>query len=194
MSKLILVVGGQAVGKMTVAESISKKSGIPMTMNHDSHDLAAKIFGWGHPAQKELSRKIRFDTFNTAINNNIDLIFTYVWAFDQKDDWDFVKTISDLFSGEIYIVELVADMKVRLHRNQTEYRLAMKPSKRNVEDSEKHLIGDMKKYRLISNEGEVESVFPNYIRINNTNLYPDEVANIVIDRFGLYNKGEIKQR
>ena len=169
MSKLILVFGGQAVGKMTVAESISKKSGIPMTMNHDSHDLAAKIFGWGHPAQKELSKKIRFDTFNAAINNNIDLIFTYVWAFDQKDDWDFVKTISDLFSGEIYIVELVADMKVRLHRNQTEYR-------------------------LISNEGEVESVFPNYIRINNTNLYPDEVANIVIDRFGLYNKGEIKQR
>lgn len=185
MSKLILVVGGQAVGKMTVADAISVKTGIPMTMNHDSHDLAAKIFGWGNPAQKELSRKIRFDTFDTAINNNIDLIFTYVWAFDQKDDWDFVKTISDLFSGEIYIVELVADMKVRLERNQSEYRLAMKPSKRNILDSEEHLVKDMKKYRLISNDGEVESVFPNYIKINNSNLYPDEVADIVIDRFGL---------
>lgn len=194
MSKLILVVGGQAVGKMTVAESISKKSGIPMTMNHDSHDLAAKIFGWGHPAQKELSRKIRFDTFNTAINNNIDLIFTYVWAFDQKDDWDFVKEISEMFNGEIYIVELNAEMKIRLERNKSEYRLAMKPSKRNIEDSEKHLVGDMKKYRLISNEGEVKNIFPNYIRINNTNLYPDEVADIVIDRFGLGIKEEFKQR
>ena len=36
MSKLILITGGQAVGKMTVGESLKAKTGIPMTMNHDS--------------------------------------------------------------------------------------------------------------------------------------------------------------
>lgn len=56
MSKLILITGGQAVGKMTVGEKLKEKTGFAMTINHDSLDLAGKIFGWRTPAQKELSK------------------------------------------------------------------------------------------------------------------------------------------
>lgn len=185
MSKLILITGGQAVGKMTVGESLKAKTGIPMTMNHDSLDLAAKIYGWGHPAHKLLSESIRKSTFESAIMTNTDLIFTYVWAFNEQEDWEYVENINKLFNGELYIVELVTDLQTRLKRNKTEYRLSVKPSKRNTEASDQELINSQDKYRLISNEKEVEQKYPNYIKIDNTNLTPEEVADIIIERFNL---------
>lgn len=185
MSKLILITGGQAVGKMTVGEALKQKTGIPMTMNHDSLDLAAKIYGWGHPAHKLLSESIRKSTFESAIMTNTDLIFTYVWAFNEQEDWEYVENINKLFNGELYIVELVTDLQTRLKRNKTEYRLSVKPSKRNTEASDQELINSQDKYRLISNEEEVEQVYKDYIKIDNTNLTPEEVADIIIERFNL---------
>lgn len=188
MSKLILITGGQAVGKMTVGESLKAKTGIPMTMNHDSLDLAAKIYGWEHPAHKLLSESIRKSTFESAIMTNTDLIFTYVWAFNEQEDWEYVENINKLFNGELYIVELVTDLQTRLKRNKTEYRLSVKPSKRNTEASDQELINSLDKYRLVSNEKEVEQKYPNYIKIDNTNLTPEEVADMIINRFNLSNQ------
>ena len=188
MSKLILITGGQAVGKMTVGEELKEKTGFAMTINHDSLDLAGKIFGWRTPAQKELSKKIREDTFKAAINNNIDLIFTYVWAFDQQSDWDYVESINQMFNGEIYIVELVADIQTRLARNDTEHRKEVKPTKKNIEESNQNLIEDSNKYRLISNDEEVQ--YKNYIKIDNTNLSPENVTDIIIERFNFKTKEE----
>lgn len=190
MSKLILIVGGQAVGKMTVGEALKRKTDIPMTMNHDSLDLAAKIYGWGHPAHKELSEKIRTATFESAINSGSDLIFTYVWAFNQQEDWDYIERLNKIFNHEIYIIELVTDLETRLKRNKSDYRLSVKPSKRNLEHSEKELINSLDKYRLISNDGEVIAKYPNYIKIDNTDLSPDEVADIIISRFQIELKKE----
>lgn len=192
MSKLILITGAQAVGKMTVGEALKNKTGFSMTTNHDSLELAAKIYGWGTPSHKELSEDIRKATFNAAINNDVNLIFTYVWAFNQQEDWEYVENINKVFNGELYIVELVTDLQTRIDRNKTDYRLSMKPSKRNIEHSEQELISSLDKYRLISHEGEVK--YPNYIKIDNTNLSPEEVADIIINKFSFNKESEKNQK
>ena len=53
MANLIVVCGPQAVGKMTVAESLRDKLKYNMMMNHDSIEISDQIFGFGTPAQKE---------------------------------------------------------------------------------------------------------------------------------------------
>jgi len=156
-----------------------------MTMNHDSLDLSAKIFGWGHPAHKILSKDIRMATFNAAISTNSDLIFTYVWAFSEEEDWNYVENINKIFDGQLYIVELVTDLQTRLDRNKTQHRLYNKPSKRNTESSDQESIDSVDKYRLISTEGEVDKIYKNYIKIDNTNLTPQETADIIIKKFNL---------
>ena len=90
-----------------------------------------------------------------------------------------------MFNGELYIVELIANLQTRLARNKTDYRLSVKPSKRNTEKSDQELIKSLDKYRLVSYSKEVEQKYPNYIKIDNTNLSPDEVAHIVIEKFNL---------
>ncbi|GLX66663.1 hypothetical protein MU1_10070 [Paenibacillus glycanilyticus] len=114
------------------------------------------------------------------------MIFTYVWGFDLHGDWDYVdaicKTIEEK-DGEVYLVELEADLEKRLERNKTPHRLEHKPTKRDVARSERNLIQTTEKHRLNSFEGEIKRA--NYIRINNTNLTADEVAEIIKSRFSL---------
>ena len=46
MANLVIVCGPQAVGKMTVAESLRDKLRYNMMMNHDSIEMSDKIFGF----------------------------------------------------------------------------------------------------------------------------------------------------
>ena len=52
MANLIIVCGPQAVGKMTVAESLRDKLKYNMMMNHDSIEISDRIFGFATPARR----------------------------------------------------------------------------------------------------------------------------------------------
>ena len=186
MANLIVVCGPQAVGKMVVAESLRDKLRYNMMMNHDSIEISDKIFGFATPAQKEFNALFREKAFEIAVKHNVDLIFTYVCAFEMQEERKYLTGLHDLFvqnNGNFYFVELCADLETRLSRNETPYRMARKASKRDVEWSRSNLLKDAKNHRLNSEEGE--TWFENHIKIDNTTLEPDQVADIVIKAFGL---------
>ena len=85
MANLIVVCGPQAVGKMTVAESLRDKLRYNLMMNHDSIEVSDKIFGFATLAQKEFNAIFREKAFEIAIKYNIDMIFTYVCAFEMQE-------------------------------------------------------------------------------------------------------------
>ena len=189
MANLIVVTGPQAVGKMTVAEKIKEKVGYSLMINHDSIEVSDKIFGRGTEAQRELNRIIRAAAFETAIKYNQDMIFTFVTAFDSQDDIDYLNNLRSMFEstgGEFYFVELSADVKIRLDRNITPHRLESKFTKNDIEESQKDLLETMERYRLNSNDGEF--ICPNHLKIDNTNLEPEEVAKLVVEEFKLDNE------
>lgn len=186
MANLIIVCGPQAVGKMTVAESIRDKLKYNLMINHDSIEVSNKVFGFDTPAQKEFNGIFREKVFEIAIKHNVDLIFTYVCAFEMQTEKDYLTTLANQFTssgGNFYFIELSADISVRLHRNETLHRMERKPSKRDVEWSKADLLRDAENHRLNSEAGEVW--FKNHIKIDNSDLSPDEAADIVINKFGL---------
>lgn len=186
MANLIVVSGPQAVGKMTVAESIKEKIGYSLMVNHDSIEVSDKIFERGSIAQKELNRRIREAAFDIAIQQDVNMIFTFVTAYDMPQDIEYLNKLRTMFEnsgGSFYFVELEADLEARLERNVSPHRLASKFSKNDIERSTKDLLDTIEKYRLNSLDGEM--ICPNHIKINNTNLSPDEVSDIVIDKFNL---------
>lgn len=191
MANLIIVSGPQAVGKMTVAESLRDNIGYSLMVNHDSIEVSDKIFERGSDAQKELNKLIRANAFQTAIKYDIDMIFTFVTAYDCQEDIEYLNSLRSMFEatgGNFYFVELSADLQTRLERNVTPHRLASKFTKNDIERSTKDLLETIEKYRLNSYEGE--TICPNHLKINNTNLSPDEVSNIIIEKFGLEIKKE----
>ena len=189
MANLIVVCGPQAVGKMTVAESLRDKLKYNMMMNHDSIEISDQIFGFGTPAQREFNAIFREKAFALAVKHDVDLIFTYVCAFEMESERAYLNGLEKLFTesgGAFYFVELSADLAVRLERNETPHRMERKASKRNVEWSKSNLLSDATNHRLNSGEGEVW--FKHHVKIDNTNLSPDEVADKVIAHFGLTAK------
>lgn len=186
MANLIIVCGPQAVGKMTVAESLRDKLKYNMMMNHDSIELSDRIFGFATPAQKELNEDIREKVFELAVKHNVDLIFTYVCAFNEPEEREYITSLQRQFEqsgGRFIFVELSADLDTRLARNETPHRMERKASKRDVAWSRADILRSDQQYKLNSDEGE--TWFANHLKIDNTNLEPDEVADRVISTFDL---------
>ena len=181
---LILIIGSGAVGKMTVGQELMKITDFRLFHNHMMIEPVIQIFG---KFDGQVVSKLREDIFDAFMKTNYQgMIFTFMWAFDMQADWDYIKTVTDKFEatgGTVYYVELVADQKVRLERNKTENRLANKASKRNLEISDARIIREETKYRVVSNPGQL--TFPNYIKIDNTTLPPDEVARMIKEHFNL---------
>lgn len=195
MANLIVVCGPQAVGKMTVAESLRDKLKYNLMMNHDSIEVSDRIFGFGTPAQKEFNAVFRKTAFDLAVKHDVDLLFTYVCAFEMPQEKEYLESLAGLFEekgGNFYFVELCADLDKRLERNTTPHRLERKASKRDVEWSRANLLKDTELHKLNSDPEEVW--FKNHIKIDNTNLTPDEVADLVIRQFDLVaNEKEEKE-
>ncbi|MCK5460118.1 shikimate kinase, partial [Candidatus Parcubacteria bacterium] len=129
----------------------------------------------------------RKEIFEEVAKSDLEgLIFTYIWAFNIKKDWDYVDKVCKIFEskgGTVYFVELEADTEERIKRNKSFYRLKHKPTKRNIKKSEEDLKKSIKKHRLNSEDGEIKK--ENYIRIDNTNLSPEETAIIIKKKFDL---------
>ena len=143
-----------------------------------------EIFGGFYRDTINRLREVIFEEF--AKTGNYGMIFTYMWAFDQQSDWDYVEHIKEIFAPygtEFYYVELVASQEKRLERNATENRLKNKASKRDIELSNQRLLNDDANNRLESFDGEIP--FENYIKIDNSQLPPDVVAKMIKDKFEL---------
>lgn len=184
---LVFIVGPPAVGKMTVGHELAKRTGLRLFHNHHTIELVLRFFPFGSPPFGRLVSEFRGRIFEEVAGSDLPgLIFTYVWAFDQPADHSVVARLAEIFTsrgGRVLYVELEATQEERLRRNETEFRLAEKPSKRDVAASRARLLEHDSVYRLNS-AGEFEGR-ADYLRIDNTHLPPETVAERIIDHFAL---------
>lgn len=180
--KLVVILGAQAVGKMTVGQELKKITKLQLFHNHVMFELILEHFGELFGDVTERLKDVVYEEFSKS--DNYGLIVTCCMNFDSQAGWDFLNHITNRFkevNAEIYYVELMASQEIRLLRNNTENRLLNKASKRDIEKSNKNLIDIERKYRFVSNDGEIP--FENYIKIDNSSLSPDIVAKMIKEKF-----------
>ena len=185
--KFIIITGPQAVGKMTVGQELVKITNLKLLHNHMTIEVLTKIFDYSRDSFRKLNEEFRMQIFKEFAKSEEDgIICTTTWDFDDKEEWNRIYKYIQIFkdnNAEIYIVELEANLEERLKRNKMENRLLNKPSKRNLEWSEKDLLKSVEKYRFNSKENEIKE--KNYLRIDNTNLNANVVAEMIKNRFKL---------
>ena len=182
--RLVFIFGNTSVGKMTVGQELMKITGLRLFHNHMMIEPVIEVFGAFNGGVTAKLREVILTEF--AASDKEGLIFTYMFAFDQPSEWDYVAHVAGIFSShgaEIDYVELVAPQSVRLQRNRTENRLANKPSKRDLDFSDKLLRHADEVYRCESLPGEVP--FEHYLKIDNSRLSPAETAAKIKDYFKL---------
>ena len=185
MKKCVVIFGPPAVGKMTVGKELAKLTNLKLFHNHMTIELVLPFFDFGTPEFHKLSDGFRRQVFEeVAVSDKVEgLIFTYVWDLDDLENKDFLDSLTSYFkkaAGEVYYVELEASQSERLKRNVGEDRLLEKPSKRDIEKSNSRLIENDHNHKLNLDVGD-NFFYKNYIKINNEDLGPKEVARKIYD-------------
>ena len=184
---LVIINGPPAVGKMTVGMELAKLTGFKLFHNHMSIDIASQFFEPDEPSFGRIIGTIRRVVMEEVANSRLwGMIFTYVWSFDDPRDAAAIQRCVEIFAAhgrQTYYVELEADQEERERRNVSELRLHHKPSKRDIEASQAQLRRLAKNHKTNSTNELRDRDF--YIRINNTNMPPEEVAELVVRKFKL---------
>ena len=187
----VLITGAGAVGKMTVGKRLSERTGYGFMHNHIAIEPVLQVAGsFDNWAVSDIRRIL----IRSYLANNLEsegFISTLMVGYDRGFDFTYIdstiKYIEELISPRevnFYYVELIASLDVRVERNKSEFRLEQKPSKRDIEQSEYLLLEKEESARRVSLEGEVERMYPNYIRIYNDNLSVDEQVSLIMNKFG----------
>ena len=116
--KFVFIIGSGAVGKMTVGQELMKLTGLRLFHNHMAIEPVIAIFGDYEHEVVDGIRDVIFRSF--AASDLPGMIFTYMWAFDMKADWDYVEHVKSIFAPygtEFYYVELIAPQAIRLSRS-----------------------------------------------------------------------------
>ncbi len=172
---------------MTVGHELAQLTGLKLFHNHHTIDLVLRFFPYGSPPFGRLVSEFRRRILEEVAASDLPgIIFTYVWAFDLPSDNAVVEGFMALFrarNGRAIIVELETTQEERLRRNESAFRLAEKPFKRDLAASRQQLLDTDAKYQL-SSRG-VHDTRSDYLRIDNTELSAEAVAERVISRFDL---------
>lgn len=185
--KFIVIFGPPAVGKMSVGYELAKLTGLKLFHNHLTIELVLNVFDFGDARFRKLVGEFRRRVFEEVAASELPgLIFTYAWALDLDSDRKFIDDSCEIFrkqGAEIYFVELEAELNERLKRNESQFRLSQKPSKRDIRNSREKLLEDAQNYKLNSNGDFFYT--ENYLKIENTHLSPFEAALRIVETFGL---------
>ena len=187
---LVILIGPPAVGKMTVGQALAKAMGLKLLHNHMISDLInhfTPVYREGSAEGKRLKNLFTQEILEAvAKGNSSGLVFTNAFNFDNPASHMYIQAVLDLYESngaKTCVVELFAEHDVRVERNKTENRLLHKPTKRDVIASAK-LNRELESERRFNSHGG-EQPFANYLKIDNTNLTPEDVVTIIRETFSI---------
>jgi len=190
--QLVLIFGPPAVGKMTVGHELARLTGFKLFHNHMTVEPVLDIFPFGSPPFDRLVGEFRTRIIEEAADTGLaGLVFTFVWGLESPGDQRVVDSYVEIVrsrGGQVYFVELAATQAVRLVRNESEFRLEHKRSKRDLAFSRGNLLELDEKHRM-----NTDADFPGtglfsdcpHLRIDNTGLSAVDVARRIVEHFSL---------
>ncbi len=175
--KLIFIYGAPAVGKLTVAQELAKKTNLKLIDNHLTGDLITSVFEIATPAFFELNENIRFELVKKAKEEKIKgIIFTSCYAL-KKDD-EYIKRSIKKFKRigvEMLFVHLHCSIETLNKRVKAKSRKNTKKLK-----TKKGLAEVMKKWELTQKMPFVE-----HLSINTDEKSAKESAKIIKKHYKL---------
>jgi hypothetical protein len=184
--RFVVLFGAPAVGKMAVGRELERATGLKLFHNHLSIEPVLPFFSFGSPPFVRLVDGFRTQLIEEVAASDLPgMVFTFVWDFGNPYDANFLERMCRPFvarGDDVAMVELVCELDVRLARNRGADRLAEKPSKRDLEASERNLLA-LERYRLDSG-GAIPLPY-RHLRVDSTRQSLAETANVVIDSLGL---------
>lgn len=177
--KLLFIYGSPAVGKLTVAEAIAKRTGYKVFHNHLTIDVVTPVFEFGSEPFWKLVHHFRVETITEAARQRVSLIYTFCYAKDEDDAHvgSIIKAVEEN-DGEVCFVLLTAE------KGEIEKRISAESRQNYTKMKSVELLKKTwEKYDLFS-----PVPFGDSLVIDNTNLSPETAARQIIGHFQIERK------
>jgi broad-specificity NMP kinase len=175
--KLVFIYGPPAVGKLTVAKELSKLTGYRILHNHLAIDLVESVFDRDNKKFWELIDVYRRHLIEAAASEKLDGVIMTSVNIKGIDD-DFVKSLANIMdtnSGNMHFVQLSCEM------TELEKRLGEPSRKQHGKLNDTAMFRD-----FISKNQVFHSIdFVSSLKIDNTDLTPEETAKKIAEHYGL---------
>ena len=173
MPQLVIIFGPPAVGKAAVGHALAALTGFRLFHNHLTAEPVAALFEWGSERFNRLVDELRLRLLGEASKDPQlpGVIFTLVWDLQNTAESLFVEKIKAQFEasgGNVYFVELHANINVRLSREGTPLRLRLKPAKRDIATARQLIVDTEGKYKLNS-DGDFY-ISKHYLKLNTEHI------------------------
>jgi hypothetical protein len=173
---LVYIYGPPATGKLTVANALVAQTGYKVFHNHLSIDCIRPVFDFGTESFWRLVHQIRLMTIEESARSGTDLIYTSVYSHPNNQELlERRLDVVERHGGRVCLVQLLCSDAARESRLSGASRLEL------------NKITSIEVMRQMMNEGDLLSPVPGRpsLVIDNTDLEPEQVANRVIDHFGM---------
>ena len=171
----VLLYGPPAAGKLTVATELARQCELKVVDNHASVDPALRLFDFGDPGFGALVEELRVALIRAAARAEIDIVTTLVYGHGVDDEH--VRKITEAttgLGGQVHRIQLVPPDDVLERRVSMASRI---PTKK---------IADLDVLRVMMQRYDLRSpIHEDDLRIDNGDLSPTHVAQIISDAFGL---------
>ncbi len=114
--------GPPAVGKLTVARAIADRLPFKILHNHVTIDAVTEVLPFGSETFWRVVGRFRRDLVEAAAEENIDLIYTFVFAPGDEQHVTDVVSSYEKAGGAVSFVQLLAPREVLLERVLAESR------------------------------------------------------------------------
>ena len=185
---VIFIYGPIAVGKLTVAEILSKKLGYKLAHNHHVNDFVNEIFDRGSHISHVMKEDLRYYLLESVVKAKMNLVATHCYSDNfisttGLSDPKYVETLEKKLTklgAKFYPVHL------RASNEELFRRVTMNSRKKFKKLASKEV---MKKYLTRSgNDHQNSPKLKNNFVIDNTNLSPQKVADMIIKHFKISKK------
>jgi chloramphenicol 3-O-phosphotransferase len=130
---LVYLYGPPAVGKLTIARRVAETTGFRLFHNHLTVDAVTSVFEFGSPPFVDVLHRLRFDVFETAARQGIDLVFTnssMSYSVPRTDSFlafaHRAAEVVDTAGGTTLFVRLTAPVEVLCDRVDGDDRRALR--------------------------------------------------------------------
>ena len=176
--KIIVIHGAPAVGKLTVAEALAKRTGYAILHNHMTTDVAVRFFPFGSPAFYRVIQKMRLTILEEAVKAKLQGIIWTTGLPNVPEIRSFYKKLDKYMkqkSGSTHYVHLVCDVEEQKRRGRNASR-----KKFRKPQSVAQLMKNMREMDFTPGH-----VGESTLRIDNTRLSSQRVAEQIINHFHL---------
>lgn len=180
---VIFIYGPIAVGKLTVAKILSKKLRYKLAHNHHINDFVAELFDFSPHASHPMKEQLRYLVMENLVKEKINFIATHCYSHD------FVSLTGLSDPKYVHILEKkltkLGAKFYAVHLKASNEELLRRVSMNSRKEFRKLVDRKIMKELVLQKDWQSSPKLKNNLVIDNTNLSPKKVSDIIIKHFKL---------